>query len=102
MTKIFIINGGQKFGHSGGRFNETISNETLNFFKSNSDFEVKTLNMIEQEKCNIQVDYNGDMNLLYTSLCSLNESKNLLKINSININKEAKTTTVSIDFKKNK
>ena len=45
MTKIFIINGGQKFGHSGGRFNETISNETLNFFKSNSDFEVKTTNI---------------------------------------------------------
>lgn len=45
MTKIFIINGGQKFGHSGGRFNETISNETLNFFKKNSDFEVKTTNI---------------------------------------------------------
>lgn len=29
MTKIFIINGGQKFGHSGGRFNETIANATL-------------------------------------------------------------------------
>ena len=42
MTKIFIINGGQKFGHSGGRFNETISNETLNFFKKQSDFEVRT------------------------------------------------------------
>ena len=41
MTKIFIINGGQKFGHSGGRFNETISKETLEFFKNNSNFEVK-------------------------------------------------------------
>jgi modulator of drug activity B len=48
MTKIFIINGGQKFGHSGGRFNETISNETLNFFKNNSDFEVKTTNINEE------------------------------------------------------
>jgi modulator of drug activity B len=45
MTKIFIINGGQKFGHSGGRFNETISNETLNFFKNLSNFEVKTTNI---------------------------------------------------------
>lgn len=45
MTKIFIINGGQKFGHSGGRFNETISNETLNFFKNQSNFEVKTTNI---------------------------------------------------------
>lgn len=42
MTKIFIINGGQKFGHSRGRFNETIAQETLNFFKNNADFDVKT------------------------------------------------------------
>ena len=42
MTKIFIINGGQKFGHSGGKFNETIAQETLNFFENNSNFEVKT------------------------------------------------------------
>lgn len=42
MTKIFIINGGQKFGHSGGKFNETIAKETLEFFKNNSNFEVKT------------------------------------------------------------
>lgn len=41
MKKIFIINGGQKFGHSGGKFNETISQETFNFFKNNPDFEVK-------------------------------------------------------------
>lgn len=42
MTKIFIINGGQKFGHSGGKFNETVAQETLNFFRNNSDFEVRT------------------------------------------------------------
>lgn len=48
MTKVFIINGGQKFGHSGGRFNETISNETLNFFKSNSDFEVQITNINDE------------------------------------------------------
>jgi modulator of drug activity B len=48
MTKIFIINGGQKFGHSGGRFNETISNETLSFFQNNSGFEVKTTNINEE------------------------------------------------------
>jgi len=41
MTKIFIINGGQKFGHSGGKFNETIAKETLVFFQDNSNFEVK-------------------------------------------------------------
>ncbi|MDD2674325.1 flavodoxin family protein [Flavobacterium petrolei] len=48
MTKIFIINGGQKFGHSGGRFNETISNETLNFFKNNSGFEVQITNINDE------------------------------------------------------
>ncbi|MDQ0636497.1 modulator of drug activity B [Pedobacter sp. W3I1] len=45
MTKIFIINGGQKFGHSGGRFNETIANATADFFSSLEGFEVKTTNI---------------------------------------------------------
>lgn len=42
MTKIFIINGGQKFGHSGGKFNETIAAATAGFFSDLADFEVKT------------------------------------------------------------
>ncbi|HSD08991.1 NAD(P)H-dependent oxidoreductase, partial [Flavobacterium sp.] len=41
MKKIFIINGGQKFGHSGGRFNETMAKATADFF-SNNNFEIKT------------------------------------------------------------
>ena len=45
MTKIFIINGGQKFGHSGGRFNETIADATADFFSSQEGFEVKTTNI---------------------------------------------------------
>lgn len=45
MKKIFIINGGQKFGHSGGRFNETIAQETFNFFKNNPNFEVRMTNI---------------------------------------------------------
>lgn len=32
--KIFVINGGQVFGHSGGRFNKTLFDTTLNFFNS--------------------------------------------------------------------
>lgn len=47
MKKIFIINGGQKFGHSGGKFNETISKETAEFFGSHPDFEIKTTNINE-------------------------------------------------------
>jgi modulator of drug activity B len=45
MTKIFIINGGQKFGHSGGKFNETIASATADFFSKLTEFEVKTTNI---------------------------------------------------------
>ncbi|PWS32883.1 NAD(P)H-dependent oxidoreductase [Pedobacter paludis] len=45
MTKIFIINGGQKFGHSGGRFNETIASATEDFFNNLEGFEVKSTNI---------------------------------------------------------
>ncbi|MDN3551481.1 NAD(P)H-dependent oxidoreductase [Mucilaginibacter aquaedulcis] len=41
MKKIFVINGGQKFGHSGGRFNKTVSEATVDFFENNPDFEVR-------------------------------------------------------------
>lgn len=45
MKKIFIINGGQKFGHSGGKFNETIAAATKSFFTEQADFDVKTTNI---------------------------------------------------------
>ena len=48
MKKIFVINGGQVFGHSGGRFNATISNVTVNYFKSKEGFEVQSTD-INQE-----------------------------------------------------
>lgn len=41
-TKIFIINGGQVFGHSGGRFNKTIFDLTKQFFTDNTRFEVRS------------------------------------------------------------
>lgn len=41
MKHIFVINGGQKFGHSGGRFNETITDVTVDFFNNHPDFEVR-------------------------------------------------------------
>lgn len=40
--KIFIINGGQVFGHSGGRFNKTLFDASIAFFTSNPGFEVRT------------------------------------------------------------
>ncbi|HEY5589148.1 MAG TPA: hypothetical protein VIK86_09365 [Candidatus Paceibacterota bacterium] len=82
----------EKYGYS----------DILDVLRKSSYFSVKTINIMDQDKCNIQVDYSGDIKLLYNSLQSLNESKNLLIINSININKNAKTTIISIDFKKNK
>lgn len=56
MTKIFIINGGQKFGHSGGKFNETIAQETEDFFKNNSNFEVKTTDVNNEYNAAEEVD----------------------------------------------
>jgi modulator of drug activity B len=42
MTKIFIINGGQNFGHSGGRYNNSVTAATEAFFQENKDFEIRT------------------------------------------------------------
>jgi modulator of drug activity B len=40
-TKIFVINGGQVFGHSGGKFNRTIYEATQQFFESKEGFEIR-------------------------------------------------------------
>lgn len=48
MTKILIINGGQTFAHSGGKFNATVSNWTKDFFESKSNTEVKTVDINEE------------------------------------------------------
>lgn len=42
MTNIFIINGGHKFAHSPGRFNQTLLEKTEKFFTSRSDYSIKT------------------------------------------------------------
>lgn len=42
MKKIFVINGGQVFGHSGGRFNATISEVTRTYFEEKESFQVRT------------------------------------------------------------
>jgi modulator of drug activity B len=42
MKNIFVINGGQKFGHSGGRFNKSVTDATINFFTSHPDFEIRS------------------------------------------------------------
>tara|TARA_R110002020_G_scaffold398057_2_gene608135 strand:- start:78993 stop:79637 length:645 start_codon:yes stop_codon:yes gene_type:complete len=42
MKKIFIINGGHPFAHSGGRFNETLFNTTIAHFQSLEGYAVKS------------------------------------------------------------
>lgn len=41
MKKIFIINGGQVFEHSGGLFNKTITEKTISFFEKSEAFELR-------------------------------------------------------------
>jgi modulator of drug activity B len=48
MKKIFVINGGQKFGHSGGRFNKTIFDTTIEFFENQPGFEIRHTDVNEQ------------------------------------------------------
>ncbi len=42
MKNIFIINGSHPFAHSGGRFNETLFNNTISYFDTLEEFEVKS------------------------------------------------------------
>ncbi len=41
MTKIFIINAGQNFGHSGGKYNQTITENTIAALEKLDDIELK-------------------------------------------------------------
>jgi len=91
-TNVVNTKNVKKYGYS----------DILECLIKNKDFAVQSINMLEKEVCNVEVNYNGDIELLYSSLCYLNESENFLSINKININKESKITSVSINFKKNK
>lgn len=55
MKKIFIINAAQSFGHSGGRFNNTVTLETANFFR-NLGAEVKITNIADGYDLQEEVD----------------------------------------------
>ena len=47
MKKVLIINGGQNFGHSGGKYNQTIAENTLEVLKNFENVEVKITNVDE-------------------------------------------------------
>lgn len=42
MRKIFVINAGQRFGHSEGSFNKELVNWTLEYFNKSENCEIKT------------------------------------------------------------
>lgn len=42
MKNIFVINGGQIFGHSGGRFNKTLLDATVKYFEEQPGFEIRS------------------------------------------------------------
>lgn len=41
MKKVLIINGGQNFGHSGGKYNQTITDNTLQVLESFGNVDIK-------------------------------------------------------------
>ena len=82
----------EKYGYS----------DILECVNKSGSLQVKSVNMIDNEKCNVEALYNGDINLLYNSLYYLHESGNFLCINSISIDNDANIASISIDFKKNK
>lgn len=48
IKKIFVINGGQVFGHSGGRFNRTVFEATQQFFNNLEGFEIRTTDINDE------------------------------------------------------
>ena len=86
------INITEKYGYS----------DILECVNNSGSLQVKSVNMIDDDKCNVEALYNGDIKLLYNSLYYLHESRNFLGINSISIDKGANIANINIDFKKNK
>ena len=86
------INITEKYGYS----------DILECVNKSGSLQVKSVNMIDDDKCNVEALYNGDIKLLYNSLYYLHESRNFLGINSISIDKDANIANINIDFKKNK
>ncbi|MBK1895178.1 NAD(P)H-dependent oxidoreductase [Chryseobacterium paridis] len=47
MKKVLIINGGQNFGHSGGKYNKTIADNTLEALQGFENVDVRITNIAE-------------------------------------------------------
>lgn len=47
MKNIFVINGAQNFGHSGGAYNNTVATVTQEFFANHAEYNVQVTNIEE-------------------------------------------------------
>ena len=56
IQKIFVINGGQVFGHSGGRFNKTVFEATQQFFSKLDGFEIRTTDINDEYNADREVE----------------------------------------------
>lgn len=56
MKKVLIINGGQNFGHSGGKYNQTVTENTVQVLNSFGNIEVKITNVSEDYDRNEEVE----------------------------------------------
>ncbi len=56
MKKIFIINAGQNFAHSGGKLNNTITGWDEEFFIANNGFELQVTNLADGYNTETEVD----------------------------------------------
>ncbi len=56
MKKIFIINAGQNFAHSGGKLNNTITGWDKEFFIENNGFELQVTNLTDGYDTETEVD----------------------------------------------
>ncbi|WP_316792447.1 NAD(P)H-dependent oxidoreductase [Pedobacter frigoris] len=48
MKKIFVINGGQVFGHSGGKFNKTLLDTTVGYFTGKEEFDIRATDVNDE------------------------------------------------------
>lgn len=56
MKKVLIINGGQNFGHSGGKYNQTVAENTVQVLNSLGNIEVKITNVSKNYDRNEEVE----------------------------------------------
>lgn len=74
MKKIFVINGAPQFAHSGGELNKTLLNITVDYFKNQDGYEVKSTDINEEYNLSDEVDKFvwADLIIYHTSVWWMN------------------------------